>query len=60
MNYLGFFLIFLIVNFGFSQSKKDTLTVYFESNEFKISPENVAVLSSFFSNKDLEIITSNS
>jgi outer membrane protein OmpA-like peptidoglycan-associated protein len=48
-------LLLLLVNFGFGQSKKDTLTVYFESNEFKISPENEAVLSSFFSNKEITI-----
>lgn len=50
-----FLFLLLLINFGFSQSKKDTLTIYFESNEFKISPENEVVLRTFFSNKEIEI-----
>ncbi len=49
------FFIFLFINLGFGQSKKDTLTIYFDSNEYKINSDSEVILQTFFSKKTIEI-----
>lgn len=49
------FFILLFINLGFGQSKKDTLTIYFDSNEHTINSESEVILQTFFSKKTIKI-----
>ena len=49
------YFILLFINLCFGQSKKDTLTIYFDSNEYKINSESEVILQTFFLKKTIEI-----
>lgn len=48
-------ILLLVFNFGFSQINKDSISLFFETNQFELNQENKQVLQFFIENKNLEI-----